>query len=372
MDTRIHIDRSSHCSLTEQLADGLRTAIYSGVWKESERIPTREQLVSDLGVSKNVVQAAISRLVAEGLLRSRPHIGCTVVRPSAQPMKGQVLELISGSETAYWNARFSSEFRRALAENRIGCSSVGVVYDRQNRFDPAQLEYVLSRRPDLILVKARGDRVAALQKLLDAKAIPYVLCMNASRGSHPQMLWNWQVAKETALDDFVADCRAANVHSVLRISSVDQSKHDPTAKLKAAGIAVEALATLGSAKLGDLELDDFMTRACDSVVRRLRKGPLCDLVFVTDDYVAMGVLSALLANGVRIPEDVRFVTYYNNGFGPVLPKSLARIERDYKEVGRLLAEGVVTWFKTGKFPPVTIPALKYVRGETFPVGRGFS
>ena len=363
----IKIDRASSRTLTDQLTDGLRTAIRIGNLKDGETLPTREELVARLGVSKNVVQTAVARLVAEGLVCSRPHSGCRVIRSGNRPMRGHVLEVVTGSEQPFWSVRFSEAFKRALYDAHIGCSSTGLVYDSRNRFDPGPLEYELAHRPDLVLLKASGSRVAGIQRYFDRKGIPYVLFFESSCGRHPLMLWKKPPEDYSCLDEFVSDCRRSGVRSVLWFRSTSKSWLDPRWALEAAGIAVESLTCFADGKSCIFELDQYMVRACACLSERIRRGPLCDLVFVTDDYLAMGAIAALQGSGVRIPHDVKFVTYYNNGFGPIVAKSLARVEREFNEVARVLANGVIEWFKSGEFPQVAIPPLKYVRGETFPV-----
>ena len=90
---KIVIDRECGRSLTDQLVDGLRSAVRLGWWKTGERLPTREEIMASCGVSRNVVQAAIRRLVAEGLVVTRPRLGCTVSRPSRRAIRGVVLEV---------------------------------------------------------------------------------------------------------------------------------------------------------------------------------------------------------------------------------------------------------------------------------------
>lgn len=363
----IKIDRASSRTLTDQLTDGLRTAIRIGNLKDGETLPTREELVARLGVSKNVVQTAVARLVAEGLVCSRPHSGCRVIRSGNRPMRGHVLEVVTGSELPFWNAQFSETFKRTLYAAHIGCSSMGLVYDRNNRFDPGQFEYELVHRPDLVLIKPSDSRVAGIQRFFDRKGIPYVLLAKSVRGPHPLMLWEGPPTDVSCLDDFVADCRKSGVRSVLWFCSTLKGRLDPRPALEAAGIAVESLSSFPNGKAKALGLDGYMAQACARMAERVRRAPMCDLLFVTDDYLAMGAIPALLEQGVRIPQDLKFVTYYNSGFGPILTKSLARIEADYAFIAQSLANGVITWFKTCTFPPVSIPPLKYVRGETFPV-----
>ena len=61
---KISIDRDCGKTLTDQLTDALRSAIYSGKWKCGECLPTREELMAMCGVSRNVVQSAVKRLVS--------------------------------------------------------------------------------------------------------------------------------------------------------------------------------------------------------------------------------------------------------------------------------------------------------------------
>ena len=64
----ISIDRNNGRSLTDQLADGLRSNIRFGRWKNGECLPSQEELVGLCGVSRNVVRSAVRRLIAEGLV----------------------------------------------------------------------------------------------------------------------------------------------------------------------------------------------------------------------------------------------------------------------------------------------------------------
>ena len=100
-EVKIAIDRESGRSLADQLADGLREAVRLGRWKAGERLPTREELMAMCGVSRNVVQAAVRRLVAEGLVCTRPRLGCIVARQSRRPMRGFVLHVDTGAGTSW-------------------------------------------------------------------------------------------------------------------------------------------------------------------------------------------------------------------------------------------------------------------------------
>ena len=67
MESRLpfEIDRSSDTSLISQVADGLRRAIVVGVYPIGSTLPTFKEMSAGLGVSMNVVRAAMGSLVDE-------------------------------------------------------------------------------------------------------------------------------------------------------------------------------------------------------------------------------------------------------------------------------------------------------------------
>ena len=372
-EVKIAIDRESGRSLTDQLVDGLRAAVRLGKWKAGERIPTREELMASCGVSRNVVQAAIRRLVAEGLVVTRPRLGCTVARTSRRAVRGVVLEIDTSSGVPYGNACFSAAFQRALGEERIDCCRVGLSYDSHDKmisFDRERLERELAKTPDVALVTASHSRRSGIQRIMDAHDVPYVMAGSAVPGRHPRMLWPCRCDLKPDLNGFVADCVRTGVRSVMWLAHSEKSGFNPCAALERSGIAVERLFAWRKSIGYDIGLRQFMELGRDRMLERMKKGPLCDLLFVADDHLALGVIPALLEGGVRIPEDLKLVTQYNKGFGLVLTKSLARIECDPAAIAVEYAHGVAEWIRTGRFPELEVPAFAYVRGETFPVPAG--
>ena len=92
---------------------------------------------------------------------------------------------------------------------------------------------------------------------------------------------------------------------------------------------------------------------------------LPDLIVFNDDILAQGALTALLARGVRIPEDVKVVSLANRGAGPVFVKPLTRFEADAKEDGRTVAEYVFGVLSDRNEPTPPVLSFRYVRGDTF-------
>ena len=87
-------------------------------------------------------------------------------------------------------------------------------------------------------------------------------------------------------------------------------------------------------------------------------------VFVADDYLARGAISAMLAAGLRPPEDFRLAVWSNAGLGPYFPRELSRMEVDPFAAGRTTAAAALAFLKTGRYPSNTAIRPRWIPGET--------
>ena len=358
------IEANDARSLTAQVADGIRSAIFSGFWKHGDTLPTRAELTRALGVSDNVVRAAMSRISAEGLVRTRPHVGSVVLRKSSARLNRRAMIIVSEGNGAYSDSVFLSAIDRRLRRVGIVCEHGNVYGDIGYRSkDYAALEMDIGNRPDIVI--AHGVWSNSTARKLDSYGVPYVLVGGASRfGRHKNCLARIPVDWSPAVEDFADDCARNRVTSVCCLGFGGDEWLDPEPALTSRGIFVEKRAFPKDYIFTDLESVQRAARAM--LERRMEQGKLADVLFFLDDYIAFGALPLLLERGIRIPEDVRVVTQYNHGFGPVIGKSLARIETDFRAYGDELGSAVVDWFLTGRFRNVGDFAPRYVRGETFP------
>ena len=95
--------------------------------------------------------------------------------------------------------------------------------------------------------------------------------------------------------------------------------------------------------------------------RLLEQSPDLDAVFVNSDLMAIGAINVIQNSGKRVPEDIAVVGYddlsvanYNN-----LP--LTTIRQNIPLAGRLLAQNLVQYIKTGVVTNVTMPVELVVR-----------
>lgn len=112
------VERNTQRSLSAQMADGLRSAILTGFYKEGEILPKVLEWAQMLGVSIRVPEAAMAKLVREGLVVTRRGVGC-VVRPRASSIwRGHVL-LVSPEQLSFSEAFLERHWRRSQLSSEI-------------------------------------------------------------------------------------------------------------------------------------------------------------------------------------------------------------------------------------------------------------
>jgi GntR family transcriptional regulator, transcriptional repressor for pyruvate dehydrogenase complex len=71
-------------SLTHEIVERLATEIAAGKLKPGERLPTEQEMMAALGVSRTVIREAVSALRAEGLVVTRQGVGAFVASEVSQ------------------------------------------------------------------------------------------------------------------------------------------------------------------------------------------------------------------------------------------------------------------------------------------------
>ena len=359
------LDRGTAKSLSAQIVDHYREEIFSGRIRTGDCLPTRQALVAGLGCSKNVIQSAVSKLTAEGLIRPRPRVGCEVVRPEGRKIRGRVLGVFAGSAGAYSAAIFSETFAARMRASGLQCGMVSIPRLPNGKMDYSWLEQELTLRPDIAIIDACRLSAPRVVRILERSGVPYALLYAKQVRVGSNCLARISRDPADAMKELVADCRKAGVRSVCFVGFGRDSFLEPCSVLESSGMFVERLTVPLGAVFSDL--NGIQEAARKIVSARIRKGSLCDLFFFGDDYLTFGALPAILEAGLRIPEDVRIVSMLNRGFGPCLSRSMAGLSYDSHDFASQIADGVSDWFRTGKFPSGLRFVPTYVRGGTFPI-----
>ncbi len=354
------LDRSRYGDLAVQIASGLRQAIETGYYRAGEILPPGRDLATLLGVSKGLAEQALALVREEGLISPRPRIG-SVVCPKNRPLwKGHIVIVVPPGLGNPYESLVYAVVRDKLTAAGYLSTPVTVGETAQGKFDDfALLDTVLRQQTDLVILIQSWPNIT---RWLSRRQTPFVRLAH-DEWTSPNCVGQVLLRIDNATASFVAHCVEKNVGNVTQVAVKDI--FDIPAALKAAGIHVTNLQVPNS--LHTISGFEISTWAAETFSRRLAKGRdwLPDLLFFRDDHLATGALFALYDAGLRVPDDVRVVTWANKDYGPTFVKPLTRIEMDNAAIGEKLAESVLEYLRDGKFPENVVVGPKYIRGETF-------
>jgi DNA-binding LacI/PurR family transcriptional regulator len=107
---------------------------------------------------------------------------------------------------------------------------------------------------------------------------------------------------------------------------------------------------------------DFSTESSAETMRQLLEGsPDLDAVFVNSDLMAMSAMDVLRANGRRVPEDVAVIGYDNLSIAEVANPPLTTVSQNLPQAGKLLAQNLIQYLRTGVVTNVVVPVNLEVR-----------
>lgn len=93
----------------------------------------------------------------------------------------------------------------------------------------------------------------------------------------------------------------------------------------------------------------------------LKKSPDVDAVFANSDLMAIGAIQVIKESGKRVPEDIAVVGYDDVSIAKYNNLPLTTIRQNVPLAGRLLAENLIQYIKTGVVTNVTTPVELIVR-----------
>lgn len=346
--------------LTRQVCAGFERAIDSGYYAPGDKIPPVRAQMKIFGVSLSVTEDAMSHLLKTGKVYARPRIGTVVADLNAPARRGSVVYVYPGCEMSYYSRTFGVVFAEAVERAGYSCTTAFAPQDANGAYDFSSVDRALLHSPDLVVVLLPTADIEA--HLSEAGARFVVVGRRPCR--LPGCVGWVRRERNAATAEFFDHCRKAGVRSVHQLYCHEDGL-EVLSGVPHPGIRVEDVrlgTILDSPTLGDVRqvgYDGFMRRYAGC-------GKLPDLLFVTDDVMAAGVILALERLRIRVPEDVRLVTWLHRGDEPPAAYRLTRIETEPVAHGRRVAAGVLRLLAgSTKTFDVRIPPV-YRTGRSFP------
>ena len=357
------IDRTRRGGLVEQLASALRRSIQTGYYRSGDVLPPTRELAALLDVSRVVAVRATQRLTEEGLVNPRPHVGCVVCAPDRPPWKDQVLIVVPpGIGNPSGNAVYAV-LRDALTVNGYLPFVATVPRSTTGGFDNfAFLDTMLCQQTALVVQLHNQENIS---RWLSRKKVPFIRFDTDDSRVASGCVGVVRRCCNAALADFVEHCRIEKVSRVLQVKAFPNAL-DVALPLKCIGVHVATWhVSLPENARTAYGLKKWAAEAFASRLAEKGRGWLGDLIFFQDDHLTDGALLALEAARVKIPDDVRIVTWSNRDYGPVSLTPLTRMEMDVTANGEKLVDCVLDYLRTGRHPVDVTVGPSYIKGRSF-------
>ena len=337
-------------NLVEQIVAGIRHGIDDGHFPAGFRLPGRREMARFLGVGENTVKAAIAKLKDEGLVTVRRRAGA-VIRDAGQiSCSGDILVVSLDRVGVYPSTCACSAM--ALEFFQAGYRAVTLMIDSAltKREKERMLRQALATQPLLAVVHATSEDCEFVSRLCKAAGRRMIrACFSCDF--------------RQALDDFASRCHLKGVRSVCQFHLGGMRvPYDVRDRLKSANINVELASVRPTGGFSDLY--SIRKAAYAAVERRLSAGPLPDLMYFSDDYVAKGGMLALARHGIVTPRDLKVVVFANRGSLPLWTVDLTRIENDPVAAGHRFGRAVVGYLRGQELACDPEPGT-FVLGESF-------
>lgn len=362
-------DASQRSGLSKQMTDGLRRAILTGRYSPGEVLPTIVEWAKMLGVSIRVPEAAIAKLVSEGLIVARRRHGCIVAELGRRIWRGHVLVVVPDTDSCYYSNVLSGCVRTKLSEAGYLVSPITVRHTSRGRFDYdlSQLEFALKQSIDLAVLVFNYRR-SSIARMISRSGVPFVEFADAAPSRLNGCAGSVYLEKEGAMEEFLRRCENERIGQILQVGAYE-SNYDIDRLAKGRKIAFSRwIVDRDPMTAGTNE--GLVRGGMDAFLRRFAaqgRSWLPDMLYFTDDNVASGALTAMLSEGIKVPGDVRVATMSNWGLGPVMPYSLARFEMNPYAHGVALADMAIAYL-SGRLPQGRRPVpLRYIGGDSFPL-----
>lgn len=349
-------------SARAQITDSLRDLLVSGKLSPGDKLPPTCELVALWGAPEATIQQAFLPLVKEGLLRRTPRVGTFVQEHTAKLTRVGIYHM--GDVMGKGGSRFLHALNAALQREwqRQGVDADAWVDTRpvkeQDEPWPAVVRAAQERRLQAVIVPlADWQHIGWLEKLpVPAAFFSPANLPNCVTADLPQFL-------ELALRELKRQgCHSAGMLPAFHCRG---NEPDGSATLYARTMSgfVRRAAELGIELQQEWVIDheeDYESQAAaqrfgyEQMAALWRQPKRPDGLIVTDDVVAMGVVAALLEQGVKVPNQLKLALYKNSDVDIFCPLPVTFVELSTPAVAAALVEQVQRQFRGEPCTPIQI------------------
>ena len=347
---------------SEKIAETLSGELEAGRWKAGERLPSVAELRKRFGVGEWAVRHALQNLRNDGFISLKQGIGAVVSEVVSCAWKGRIALVMTNTSGSYFYQILAIRLARGFRAAGWDFTTIYVERSGKEEFDLTQLRRSASNGLDFAILVTEETKVA---EACDAVDIPYIV-LNGYTRNFPNARAVVREDFSKCFSDLVRSFRARGVKRVLEIDAERAIDRSFRIILSKAGISVqrvfcrlegEEVHSLDEVRRGGYSgVYDFFSNES-------HRRHLPDAIIFDDDYLASGGINALLELGLKIPGDIKVVTYSNSGNVPVVGVPFARIENNPASYGDSVSRYVLRLL-AGEHPSSPRIRWRFIPGES--------
>lgn len=326
--------RSQSSLKYQTVLDVLRGEIDSGMWKEGERLPTEAELIERFSVSRITVGRALRELQSAGLIERRAGSGTFRSRSSSTPGLSFGLLIPDLGETEIFEPICQGMMASPLAREHalLWGSLSGEVSSREEQAWQLCRHYIDRRVSGVffapIEMTTGKDRInQRISDALDEANIPVVLLDRTVR-PYPERGHHDLVGIDNRGAGFevtrhLIECGSTRIAIVgvrNAASTVDAREAGYREALYAAGLPTERERIHRFNQIDAEAVSDLMKTRPDGIV-------------AVNDRIAAALMSNLLEQGHRIPDDVALVGIDDLEYAKLLTVPLTTLRQPTRQIG---------------------------------------
>ena len=332
MNFAVFIDRSGAMPLYSQLEDAIKQEIISGRLGAGEKLPSENEFVSELGLSRMTVRSALTNLKNDGFVR-KLHGKGSFVCYSAKEQVPKRIDVLLDVTYAYFSTHYIKSISEVLSKHNYQF----VIHDtRDDQKEISRiLELLAASEPMGVIIQpshrtaSSDDELRSCAAKLMQRGVPYVIF-------------------DRSLDDFPGDCicfddfgggrKAAEYltslgHKKFAMAVCPEFSENGPRRDGFASVLEEN----GLEPPIELTQDGDFTQKVGSAVK---SGVTA--IFAYNDEVALNVYRALSACSLFVPNDVSVVGYDDTVFAKAANPPLTSVIHPKEQLGRVAAEKLLS------------------------------
>ena len=348
--------------LSEKIAEALRQELRFGCHRAGAPLPSVDALRQRFGAGEYAVRHALHRLRDEGLISLKQRMGAVVTEKNVCAWKGRVALVTVDASASYFRQKLAIQLAWRFCEAGWSFEPIFIACGQDGSLDLAPLRRYAANGLDFAILITDQAQVA---EECDSLSVPYI-ALNGYTRNYPNACAVVRESFRQCFSDLIRALRERKVKTLLEFDIERLMDRSFKNQLFEAGIDVRRVLCKWDNRscwtLSDVKRCGYRAVADFFAEERHRAHPP-DVILFDDDYMASGGIVALLECGLRMPKDVKVVTYANRGNEPVAGVTLARVEADPVSYGDSVAAYVLNLLAGRRASPPRI-LWRFIPGDS--------